>query len=139
MKTLQFEAVKVEMKQNAKGYILTLCLHPDEVPEDLFRDFVGARYQVVMVRINANEEPIDRQDEFESDKSVKLAGMLCRDPKFWQFLHDDTQIIEPNEAEATDWLRDFLNIKSRTELKKNTEARTQLDSLHKEFIQWTRK
>lgn len=139
MKTLQFEAVKVEMKQNVKGYILTLCLHPDEVPEDLFRDYVGARYQVVMVRINANEEPIDRQDEFESDKSVKLAGMLCRDPKFWQFLHDDTQIIQPNEAEATDWLRDFLSIKSRTELKKNIEARNQLDSLHKEFVAWTRK
>lgn len=139
MKTLQFEAVKVEMKQNKNGYILTLCIHPDEVPEDLFRDYVGARYQVVMVRINSSEQPIDRQEEFESDKAVKMAGMLCRDPKFWEFLHDDTQIIERCEEDATEWLRDYLNISSRSELKTNTEARERLDSLHKEFVAWTRK
>lgn len=139
MKTLQFEAVKVEMKQNKNGYILTLCIHPDEVPEDLFRDYVGARYQVVMVRLNGTEQPIDRQNEFESDQAIKTAGMLCRDPKFWDFLHDDTQIIECNEKEAAEWLRDFLNIKSRAELKENVEARIRLDSLHKEFIAWTRK
>jgi len=139
MKTLQFEAVKVEMKQNKNGYILTLCMHPDEVPEDLFRDYVGARYQVVMVRINSSEQPIDRQEEFESDKAVKMAGMLCRDPKFWEFLHDDTQIIERCEEDAAEWLRDYLSISSRSELKTNTEARARLDSLHKEFVAWTRK
>ena len=57
METLQFEAVKVALKQDKTGYMLTLNIHPDEIPEGLMRDFVGARYQVVMVRLNGEEKP----------------------------------------------------------------------------------
>jgi hypothetical protein len=136
MKTLQFEAVKVAFKQDKNGYILTLCIHPDEVPEDLLRSYVGAVYQVVMVRLDHNADP---QEEFESDKAVKTAGMLCRDPKFWEFLHEDSQIFTATEKDAADWLRDFLEIQSRAELKDNAEARIRLDSLHKEFLAWKQK
>jgi hypothetical protein len=51
METLQFEAVKMALKQNKDGYVLTMSIHPDEIPDELMRDFVGARYQVVMVRL----------------------------------------------------------------------------------------
>ena len=132
MKTLQFEAVKVAFKQDKNGYTLTLCIHPDEVPEDLLRAFVGATYQVVMVRLDQS----DPQEQFESDHAVKTSGMLCRDPKFWEFLQDDSLIFTATEEDATEWLRDFLGIKSRTELKENAEARIRLDSLHKEFLTW---
>jgi hypothetical protein len=133
MNTLQFEAVKVAFKQDKNGYILTLCIHPDEVPEDLLRSYVGAVYQVVMVRL---DQKANYQEEPELDKSVKIAGMLCRDSKFWEFLHEDSQIFTATEKDATDWLRDFLDIKSRAELKDNAEARTRLDSLNKEFLAW---
>jgi hypothetical protein len=49
METSQFEAVKVSMKQDNSGYVLTLRIHPDEVPEEILRDFVGARYMAVLV------------------------------------------------------------------------------------------
>ena len=48
METMQFEALKVALKQDKTGYVLTLCMHPDDIPTDLLRDFVGARYQVVI-------------------------------------------------------------------------------------------
>lgn len=137
MKTLQFEAVKVALKQDKTGYVLTLCLHPDEIPEDLMRDYVGARYQVVMVRLNEHEQPMDRSQEFAGERAIKIAGLLCRDPRFWAYLHDDNQIFDQTEKEATDWMRDHLNIKSRSELKTNHAARVLLDSLHKEFTEWS--
>ncbi len=136
MKTLQFEGVKVALKQDKSGYVLTLSLHPDEIPEDLLRDFVGSRYQVVMVRVDSNEQPLDRQTEFEGERSIRLAGALCREPKFWKYLYEDNQIMEEKEKEATDWLRDYLNIPSRSDLKTNHNARLMLDKLHKEFLQW---
>lgn len=139
MKTTQFEAVKVALKQNSTGYVLTLCLHPDEIPEELLRDFVGARYQVVMVRLDGNDRPMDRQDEFEGERAVKMAGVLCRDPQFWDYLQDDNQIITPNEKEATDWMREYLGLKSRTELKTNAEARVQLEKINMEFGRWKEK
>lgn len=139
MKTLQFEGVKVALKQDKTGYVLNLSMHPDDVPEELLRDFVGARYQVVMVRLDGHEEPMDRQREYEGDRSIRIAGLLCRDPKFWDYLYEDNQILDAKEKEATDWLRDYLNIPSRSELKTNPQARILLDKIHKEYNAWTQK
>jgi hypothetical protein len=136
IKTLQFEAIKVALKQDKTGYVLTLSMHPDEIPEDLLRDFVGSRYQVVMVRLNSEEQPMDRDKEYEGDKAIRLAGLLCRDEEFWQYLHDDSQIFNPSEEEATEWLRNYLGVKSRSELKTNAEARRLLSTAHRDFNSW---
>jgi len=74
MKTSQFEAVKVAIKQDKTGYVLTLSIHPDEIPDEVLRDFVGARYQVVMVRLNGEEKPMDREKDLPKDL-VQLAGI----------------------------------------------------------------
>lgn len=139
MKTLQFEAVKVALKQDKTGYVLTLSLHPEDAPEDLLRDFVGARYQVVMVRLGTNEIPMNREAEFEADNLIRTAGILCRDPKFWKYLFDENQIFEEEEELCTDWLRNYLNVKSRTELKTNKEARVLLKKILKEYNEWKQK
>ena len=138
MKTIQFEGVKVALKQDKTGYVLTLSMHPDDIPEDLLRDFVGARYQVVMVRIGADESPLNRE-EFIGDKTVRIAGLLCRDPKFWKYLYDGGQIFEEEEEMATDWLRHRLNIKSRSELKTREIARREFYIILEEFNKWNKK
>ena len=138
METLQFEAVKVALKQNKDGYGLSLNVHPDEVPDALLRDFVGARYQVVMVRLSDDETPMDRR-EFEGGKAIRLAGALCRDGEFWEFLADTGEIFDANEKEATDWLRGHLGIESRAELKTNSVAREKLQTLNKAYREWLQK
>lgn len=136
MKTIQFEGVKVALKQDKTGYVLTLSMHPDDIPEDLLRDFVGARYQVVMVRLDSNEKPMDPQEEFAGDRALRIAGMLCRDPKFWEFLYSRSDISTKDYESATQWLRFYLDLESRSQLKTNVEAQTQLDKLYREYTQW---
>ena len=136
MKTLQFEAIKMAIKQDKDGYVLTLRMHPDEIPEELLRDFVGSRYSCVLVRLGEDEAPMERVD-FAGDKSVRLAGMLCRNPRFWAYLFDLSCVLEPTEEESQQWLREYLDVPSRAELKTNASARIRLDSLHKEFTTWT--
>ena len=137
MKTINFEAVKVALKQDKEGYVLTLRIHPDDLQDELMRDFIGSRYQVVMVRLNENEQPMDRESELGGSKAVRIAGMLCRDPQFWEYLHQDLQILEASETEATEWLRNYLNVQSRSEIKTNTQSQELLQKLHKEFKQWS--
>ena len=75
METSQFEAVKVGMKQDNSGYILTLRIHPDDVPNEIMRDFVGSRYMAVMVRLNDEDKPMNREAELAKDidrKSTRL-------------------------------------------------------------------
>jgi len=139
MKTIEFEGVKVALKQDKTGYVLSVSIHPDDVPMDLLRDFVGARYQVVMVRLDGNEKPMDRQEEFQGERSIKIAAILCKDPQFWAYLYDDAQIMQENETEATEWLKNYLVVGSRSELKTNHEARMLLDKLERNFNSWKTK
>lgn len=136
METIQFEGVKVALKQDKTGYVLTLSMHPDDIPETLLRDFVGARYQVVMVRLDNVEAPIDRQEEFASDRAIRISGMLCRDPKFWEYLFSKREISTKDYESATQWLRFFLELESRSQLKTNVEAQNRLDILYRDYTVW---
>lgn len=136
METIQFEGIKVALKQDKTGYVLTLSMHPDDAPESLLRDFVGARYQVVMVRLDGVEAPLDRQEEFASDRAIRISGMLCRDPKFWEFLYSRSDISTKDYESATQWLRFYLELESRSQLKTNTQAQSKLDALYREYTAW---
>ena len=114
---LQFEARKVALKQDRTGFILTLALHPDEVPEEILRDFVGARYACAVVRIQDDESPTPY------DNRVAKAGMLCRDPDFQEYLLCD------NETDAAHMLCKRCGIESRTELHGNFEGKARFDTL----------
>ena len=118
---LQFEARKVALKQDRTGFVLTLAIHPDEIPEELLRDFVGARYGCALVRIQDDESPT------QYNNRVQKAGMLCRDPSFWEFLDADSEITAANE------LCRRCGIESRTELHGNEHAKQIFDSLIKEY------
>lgn len=133
MQTSQFEGKKVALKQTKDGHVLTLAIHPDDTPEEIFRDYVGARYMVVMVRIDENEQPMERQPV---NKHISIAGMLCRDPQFWEFLFEQSLLLETNEDAATEWLKAYLNIDSRSELKDNEEAQIALNKILREFKEW---
>ena len=135
MKTLQFEAVKVALKQDKTGVILTLNVHPDEVPIELIRDFVGARYQTVMVRLNDENRPMNRDTEYQRD-AVRAAGMLCRNDRFAKFLLETGQIFEETQAAVVEWLKSELDIQSRTELKENREASRRFWTIKEEFELW---
>lgn len=135
MQTSQFEAVKVAMKQDNSGYILTLRIHPDEVPDEIMRDFIGARYMAVLVRVNQEERPMNREEELGRDM-VRTAGMLCRDPSFWEFLIDAGEIFDKSEKEATEWIHAHLKVKSRSEIANSQAAIEKLLGVKQEFRRW---
>lgn len=114
---LQFEARKVALKQDRTGFILTLSLHPDEIPDDLMRDFVGTRYACAFVRINDDETPAQHNNR------VQQAGMLCRNPEFQR------HIGATSEDEAADILCSKCGISSRTELHGNKQAQVKFDEI----------
>lgn len=135
MDTIQYEAIKVALKQDKDGYILTLRVHPDEVPEALLRDFVGARYQVVMVRVADDETPLNR-DNFS--EIVKLAGMLPRNPEFRQWLVEEGHIFDADEDEAVSYIKQRCEITSRRDLSSNPAAAAILRQINQEFQAWKR-
>lgn len=135
METLNFESVKIAMKQDKEGYVLTLRVHPDEVPSALFRDFVGARYQTVMVRLDENDKPMNREEVLSRDL-IRLAGIVCREPEFAEFLEQNYLLEDKSQESVVEWLRAELDISSRAELKENAKARGRFIALNNEYQQW---
>ena len=122
---LQFEARKVALKQDRTGYVLTISIHPDEIPEELLRDFVGSRYGCALVRIQDDESPTPYVNR------VSKAGMLCRHTMFQDFVEANS------EDDAAASLCKRCGIASRTELHGNSTAQIAFDELIKEFEQWS--
>lgn len=118
---LQFEARKVALKQDRTGYVLTLSLHPDEIPVELLRDFVGARYACALVRIQDDESPT------QYNNRVQTAGMLCRSVEFQEFLGT------ADENSAATELCKRCGITSRSELNGNEQAQTLFDAIVLEY------
>lgn len=130
MNALQFEAVKVALKQDRTGFVLTLNLHPDEIPEELIRDFVGTRYGVAMVRINDDETAV------HYDNRVKRAGMLCRDREFQYWLNSTGKTATVSEEDSVKYLYERCSIKSRSELNGNPQAKKEFDNMVNEYDSW---
>jgi len=121
MSPLEFEGKKIALKQDSNGFVLTLAIHPDEAPEELLRDFVGARYVVVMVRI------LDDETKLLYKNRVSQAAVLCKNLDFQMWLGVNS---EPKAAEE---LCKRLEIKSRSELNGNKQAQERFDQLVKEY------
>lgn len=132
--TSNFEAVKVAIKQDRTGYVLTLSIHPDDISEDVLRDFVGARYQVVMVRIDDQEQPMKRKQ----DSMVTKSAVLCRSPQFWEWLVSLNELTPDavNEADAAETVHRMLAIKSRSDLATDAGARTAFGAMMAEYEAW---
>lgn len=128
---LQFEARKVAMKQDRTGFVLTLCIHPDELPEELIRDFVGARYGCALVRIQDDESPTPYVNR------VQKAGMLCRNPSFQEFIAERLVGHSVNEDQAAAALCKQCGITSRSELNGNAKAQEMFDAIALDFEHWS--
>lgn len=129
MNALQFEVLKVALKQDATGYVLTVKIHPDEVPDELLRDFIGSRYMVAMSKIESDESGHSYFNR------VKQAGMLCRTTEFQKWVAEEAPELgeEINEANAVTFMCESCLIESRTELNGNKAAQKLFDALVLDF------
>lgn len=118
---LQFEARKVALKQDRTGFVLTLSIHPDEIPYELMKDFVGARYACAVVRIQDDESATPYTNR------VQQAAILCKRETFWEFMNVES------EDEAAHALCLYVGIESRSELNGNTVAQEAFDRLVKDY------
>jgi len=130
MNALQFECRKVALKQDRTGYVLTVVIHPDEIPEELLRDFVGSRYGVAMVRIADDESAVPYQNR------VMQAGMLCRTREFQYWLKENKLLERISEDEAINALYKLCVINSRTELNGNADAQQKFDEMVNDYDRW---
>jgi hypothetical protein len=130
---LKFEAVKVSMSQDKNGTNLRLCIHPDDVPQELHQHWVGSRYMVAMVKLTDEDEPELSEDQIRKQRLFKSAIMVCKEKSFWSYLDENSHFgLETSinsEEGCAKQLRDRLGISSRSELKTNNDALNKFENM----------
>ena len=129
-----FEAVKSVLRQSKDGIVLSLVLHPSDVPTPLLSDPIGSRYMVGMVRMGDNEEIIEPESVREGKRMVTSAGALCRDSDFQKWMVDNGFSEEQTEEAAATNVKRLLKVKSRAELKENEDAQRRWLGRRQHFI-----
>jgi len=142
-RAVNVEAVKVALRQDKNGFILTLAIHPNDIPEQLIRDWVGTRYMVALVALNDQDEPKETYPvRSNGEDPVALAGALCREQRFQFWIMDyarahgvavigpDTPVTEDGARQA---IHKLLGISSRVELRDSPEARERFNEVVREY------
>ena len=130
---LNFEAVKVSMSQDKNGTNLRLCIHPDDVPQELHQHWVGSRYMVAMVKLTDENEPELSEDQIRKQRLFKSAIMVCKEESFWSYMSDTNPFslgsLINSEEGCAKHLRDRLGISSRSDLKNNNDALQKFENI----------
>ncbi len=154
---LKFEAVKCAYRQTKDGIVVSLVVHPSDVPDGLATAPLGSRYVAVLVQVGDDEKPVKsaegaqpRQIESKRAAGAKRekrewrdvdpttqAAMRCAEPAFHRFLEesyaDDWQAFEHDPAEV---VRFLCGVKSRKDLNVVHAARMIWHALDNEFQLW---
>jgi hypothetical protein len=130
---MSFEGKKISVRQDGKGTYITLSIHPGDVPVDLLAQPVGCRYQIAMVLLDDHDQPVKGRDMEEGDRAVQSAAMLCRNPKFQQWMARVQLAVFASEEACTDGVRAYCKIESRAELKTSRDARERFFALRERF------
>jgi len=129
-----FEAVKSVLRQSKDGIVISLVIHPSDVPSPLLSDPIGSRYMVGMVRMGDNEEIIEPESVREGKRMVTSAGALCRDSDFQKWIVDNGFSEEQTEEAVVTGVKQLLKVESRAELKDNVDAQSRWVIIRQHFI-----
>jgi hypothetical protein len=140
------EALKVALKQEAEGYMLTLRIKPEELPETVILANVNARFAVAFSEIDDQEElkpaPVNKGKR-RQNSNVMRAGIVCGEEPFQTYLRTKwpqqwKAAVGEGSTKAAEALRIALNIESRSELATDENALAYFDKMMAAYEMWKR-
>lgn len=132
---ISFEAIKVSMRQSKDGVMVTFAIHPNDQTNDLLIHPVGSRYQVALVQLDDEGQPIEPRSRSEGKHAVEASGMLCKSMEFQSWLYRTGAILQATEEDAVQYIHSYCGVASRSQIGDNVEARRLFDALRLRFNQ----
>lgn len=105
-----------------------------ENPESLSGFAAGQRFHLLLVAIGDDDVPATPNPEDRKPyKKSQIAGMLCNDPQFWQWIkHAYGDQIEDKDG-AAKWVREACAVHSRSLLDSNPAAGETFDDIVRDY------
>lgn len=132
-KPLSFEAVKLSLKQDRNGIVLTLAIHPNEMPADLWRSPTGQRYGVALVELNENE--LIREMEEEGARVYRMFNAKCRVKHFQVWVLQGEPWMDDREKNTREIIKSDIGVVSAKEIPYNQDAQRKFLEIVKRYDQ----
>lgn len=141
------EAIKIALKQEAEGIVISFRIQPEHFPEHLLVAKINARFALAFQEIDDDEKPKPADPELKSKRrqnaNVMRAAIACGEKDFQNFLarkHSKQWkgALGEGATQAADAMRNVLGIDSRRHLATDTEALARFDKLMAEYEIWKR-
>ena len=157
--TISCDAIKIAMRQNKEGYVISFSVTPQEMHSDLADALIPSYWRLTLT-------PMDEQGNFETpaasmpvrgaaEETISVeaaprprkswdeidgsqqAGILCADKAFQKFIAELVfPIINPNEIHAKRCVHEYCRVASRSELKVGTGALERWRDLVERYRTW---
>jgi len=132
-KAVHFEGAKLYLKQDGRGFVLSILIHPNEVPIDLMMSAINTRYTVAMVEMADDGSLVNPKHKSEGERLVASAAMLCENPRFQKWLVTSKRTRHEDQVTAEEYTRTYCGVNSRAELKEKEAARILFRELRASF------
>ncbi len=131
VKPFHFEGKVDSVSRSKRGTFIRLEI--SEAPAELLGLQPGQRLMIGASPLGDFDEDVG-----DGERAVQTAGILCRSSAFWDFIYQRHRAVDrpDNEEDAAKWLREKLGIDSRSDLKHDEAARTQLRKYNESFQRW---
>lgn len=155
------EVRKIAYRQTKDGVVVSFVLHPNEVPSELANAHLGTRYMIALVEIGDDDQPkggdrteagriseqldtAPRQEtktggarSWDSMSAAQQAGILCADKAFQKFITEKNGWAwQPNDEQAAQYIRDYCDVQSRSNIDTTPGRRVLWDNLVAGFRTW---
>lgn len=129
------EAQVIDFSVRARyGAWLKLRVESDTVLDGLKP---GERFYMMLVKVMEDDMPATANPaDRKAYKCSQLAGMLCNQPDFWQWITEAYETPCSNKDEAAAWLREVCNVESRSLFDTDEVAGETFRKFMKEFDDW---
>lgn len=125
-----------------KGPQATFLFQSDEDLE-FFEKFTLAKGktagQIFDMAISLSEQDgqeVPRETKLKGGKLSIDAALLCKEPKFWEYVYDETDLLCKDEWGAKQFICSRCAINSRAELDHNLAAADLFKVIHHNFSEW---
>lgn len=139
------EALKIALKQEADGIVISFRIQPEHFPEHLLVARINARFALAFQEIDDNEQPKPADPEIKSKRrqnaNVMRAAIACGETAFQTFLSKAYPThwaggLGEGRTRAADAMRSLLNVDSRKDLSTDKDALQRFDALMAQYELW---
>ena len=151
--TISCDAIKIAMRQNKEGYVISFSIPPQEMHSDLADALIPSYWRLTLTPMDeqgnfetpaasmpargAAKEEVDAAPRPQSNRLARQAAICCRDPVFQKYLQEINSLkFMPDSIWCAEYVRAYCMVTTRKNIIVGSPAGAAWEKLYSKFTVW---